>query len=56
MSSQNFGNGQIKEVWADIKFIPADPNRRPQQCTTKKPKYKRVISKLKEIWRIIRNK
>ena len=42
------------EIWADHKFIPADPNRKPHYGTTKKTKFQKIVQKFKEIWRILK--
>jgi|LakMenEpi03Aug12_release.lakeMendotaPanAssembly.Ray.scaffolds.fasta_scaffold1528599_1 hypothetical protein len=57
-----FENKLIKkaEIWADIKFVPADSNRETIVETTKKEnqkvsKSKQIIFHLKQIWRILKN-
>jgi hypothetical protein len=42
------------EIWAEIKFVPADPNQKPAFLSTKKTKRQKIIQKLKEIWRILK--
>jgi hypothetical protein len=52
-------NFKKAEIWADIKFVPADPNRQPIAESTRKQKekvskFKQIITHLKEIWRILK--
>jgi hypothetical protein len=42
------------EIWAEHKFIPADPKRKSHSGTTKKTKFQKFVKKLKELWRILK--
>jgi len=47
------------EIWADVKFVPADPSRKTVVETTKKKrpeesKFEKIIYHLKEIWRLLK--
>lgn len=47
------------EIWADIKFVPADPSRKAVVESTRKnqpkeSKFKKIVYHLKEIWRLLK--
>lgn len=47
------------EIWADVKFVPADPSRQTVVESTRKKqpeesKFKKIIYHLKQIWRLLK--
>jgi hypothetical protein len=51
--SDPFSNKKV-EIWADIKFVPADPKRQSSVITTKKTKLQKIIKHLKELRRFFK--
>ncbi len=54
-----FGDFKKAEIWADIKFVPADKSRPTVVESTKKlpkekTKFQKIIEHLKEIWRLLK--
>lgn len=49
-----FDSKRVTEIWADIKFIPADPKRKPVIETTKKTRLQKIIKYLKDIRRFFK--
>jgi hypothetical protein len=49
-----FDSKKVTEIWADIKFIPADPKRKPVSETTKKTRFQKILKHLKDIRRFFK--
>jgi hypothetical protein len=43
-----------QEIWAEVKFVPADPKRKTTTISTKKTKFQKIINQLKKIWRYVK--
>jgi hypothetical protein len=47
-------NSKKVEIWADVKFVSADPKIKPSFITTKKTKLQKIIKHLKELRRFFK--